>query len=286
MSDGGSLINIGELSKPATVLIEKISDAIGGIFRPYQIRRVAQAEAEAERIEAVTQIEVSELQRRAVQRFVAEEAKKQINMESITQEAIPHIKDDAKSEDVDDDWISHFFDKCRLISDDEMQKLWSAVLAGEANSPGQYSKRTVTLLSSLDKEDAGLFQKLCSFGWMIGNVVPLIYDHQADIYTQAGITFTALQHLDAAGLVSFQSIGGFKRQGLPQRVAVFYYGTQVIIEFPKPENNEIELGTVMLTQAGQQLAPICASASQEGFLDYVRNRWREKGWIVDGEKTE
>jgi hypothetical protein len=42
MSNGGSLINLGEISKPATVLIEKIADAIGGVFKPYQIRRVAQ----------------------------------------------------------------------------------------------------------------------------------------------------------------------------------------------------------------------------------------------------
>jgi hypothetical protein len=47
MSDQ-SLINLSELSKPATVLIEKISDALGGVFKPFQIVRVAKAEAEAE----------------------------------------------------------------------------------------------------------------------------------------------------------------------------------------------------------------------------------------------
>ncbi len=43
MNETTALSNIGELSKPATVLIEKVSDAIGGIFRPWQIRRVALA---------------------------------------------------------------------------------------------------------------------------------------------------------------------------------------------------------------------------------------------------
>ena len=33
MDENTSLINIGELSRPATVLIEKISDAVGGIFK-------------------------------------------------------------------------------------------------------------------------------------------------------------------------------------------------------------------------------------------------------------
>ncbi len=45
MTDGTSLVNIGELSKPATVLVEKISDAVGGIAKPWQIRRIAKAEA-------------------------------------------------------------------------------------------------------------------------------------------------------------------------------------------------------------------------------------------------
>ncbi|HLL76618.1 MAG TPA: hypothetical protein VK421_15295 [Pyrinomonadaceae bacterium] len=50
MSDGNSIVNLGDLTKPATVLIEKISDAVGGVFRPYQIKRLAHAEAEAEKI--------------------------------------------------------------------------------------------------------------------------------------------------------------------------------------------------------------------------------------------
>jgi len=46
MADGTSLINLGDLSKPATVLIEKISAAVGALYEPRHIKRVAQAEAE------------------------------------------------------------------------------------------------------------------------------------------------------------------------------------------------------------------------------------------------
>ncbi|HEY6120066.1 MAG TPA: hypothetical protein VIV66_08915 [Pyrinomonadaceae bacterium] len=49
MDENTSLINIGELSRPATMLVEKTSDAVSGIFKPYQIVRVAKAEAQAER---------------------------------------------------------------------------------------------------------------------------------------------------------------------------------------------------------------------------------------------
>ena len=97
------MINLGDLTKPATVLIEKISDAIGGIFKPHQIRRIAQAEAEAEGIRAVSQLEITALQDRAISRFFIEEAKKQYNIETITSKALPLLEVGAIPQNIEDD---------------------------------------------------------------------------------------------------------------------------------------------------------------------------------------
>ncbi len=179
MGDGNYLVNLGDLSKPATVLIEKISDAIGALYKPKQIKRIAQAEAEAEKIRALAAIEVTEIQQRALVRLVQEEGKKQENIESITANATTQLNDDAKPEEMDNDWISHFFEKCRNVSDNEMQCLWSRLLAGEANKPGSYSKRTIELISNLDKSDAHLFTKLCTYAITGRDVFPLVLDHNA-----------------------------------------------------------------------------------------------------------
>jgi len=285
---GGSLINLGDISKPATVLIEKISEAIGGVFKPYQIRRVAQAEAEAEKIREIARIEVTDLQRRAMQRFIHEEEKKQANIESITRLALPELSQDAKPQDVQNDWITNFFDKCRLISDGEMQSLWAKVLAGEANTPGKYSKRAVAVLSSLDKSDAELFRKLCSFGWCFGpvHVIPLVYDAGADIYAKAGLNFMGLSHLNDIGLIRFDNFSGFKSKGLRKKLAVSYYGTTMIVEFPKPEGNEFILGCVLLSKAGEELAPLCDAEPHPGFLDYIVETWRKRGLKGEAGKAE
>jgi hypothetical protein len=280
MSNDTSLINLGDLSKPATVLVEKISDAIGGIFKPYQIRRVAKAESEAETIRAATQIEISEMQRRAFVRFVAEEAKKQANIESITRRALEDVKDDARPQEVEDDWISNFFDKCRLISDEEMQSLWAKVLAGEANFPGKYSKRTVNVLSSIDKSDAALFTQLCGYGWFFGDVISLIYDSKNEIYRKNGINFNSLKHLDSIGLLSFESLAGYKRMGLPELVTILYYGTPIKVKFNNKENNSFKFGQVMLSQIGQQLAPISGSKPVPDFMDYVLSEWAKFGLVT------
>ncbi|MBU4305358.1 MAG: DUF2806 domain-containing protein [Candidatus Omnitrophica bacterium] len=275
-----SLINLGDLSKPATVLIEKISAAVGGIFKPYQIERVAKAEAKAEIIKAQTQIEVTDLHRRAISRFIAEEAQKQNNIENITVKAIPQLKDSANPNNIEDDWITNFFDKCRIISDEEMQSLWAKVLSGEANNPGTYSRRTVNFLGSLDKVDASLFIALCGFGWQIGDVVPLIYDAQAQIYNDKGINFNTVTHLDDIGLISFNSLVGFQRIKYPKKIKIYYYRTPLNIEFKNENDNSLNIGQVLLTKTGQQLAPICGSKPVDGFRDYVIEKLKKEGLII------
>lgn len=278
MSEDNPLATLGNLTKPATVLIEKISGAVGGYFKPWQTVRVAKAEAEASLIQAKAQIQITDLKRRALHRFLEEEAKKQSNIEAITRNAIPLLDDEASPQNVADDWITNFFDKSRIVSDEDMQSLWARVLAGEANTPGTFAKRTVNLLADLDKEDAELFTSLCGFGWMIGGVVPLVFDTQENIYNWHRITFSTLSHLESLGLIQFNGFN-FKKLGFQTPVTVFYYGRSVTLTFPEGTNNELDIGHVLLTRAGQQLAPVCGSRPVEGFFDYVYDRWAEKSLV-------
>lgn len=273
--NSNSLIDLGNLGKPADTLVKKVSNAVGGLFKPYQVKRMAKAEAEAAIIKAQTEIEITDLHRRAVHRWIEEEAQCQKNMEDITNKALPQLNEKANPDSIENDWLVNFFDKSRIVSDNEMQSLWSRVLAGEANTPGSYSKRTVNFLSDLDKVDADLFTKICGFGWMIGNLVPLVFDVQAEIYNTHGINFNTLSHLESIGLIQFGNLAGFKRVNLPKVFMVFYYGTPLTLEMPGETGNKLEMGNVLLTKTGQELAPVCGSNPVEGFWDYVRDRWKQ-----------
>lgn len=275
MTNEISLVNLGEWSNTANVLIEKISDAIGGLAKPWQIRRVARAEAEVEKLKAEAQIEITEIHRRAIQRFIAEEANRQHNIESIIAKALPQVTETGQPQNMENDWITNFFDKCRLISDEEMQTLWASVLAGEANSPGSYSKRTVNFLNSIDKSDATLFQSLCDFCWEVGNYCPLIYDYSLEIYSKHGIDFSSLTHLDEIGLISFSHLSGYRRIKLPQEIQVAYYETPIIIKFRNDNDNDMDTGKVMLSKVGQELAPICSSEPIPEFFDYILEKWMQ-----------
>ena len=269
-----SLVNLGNLSKPADTLIKKVSSAIGGVFEPWQIKRVAKAEAEASLIKAKTGIEITDLHRRAMHRFVEEEATRQENMEEITRKSLSYLKEESDPSKMEDDWVTNFFDKSRIISDSEMQNLWSKVLAGEANSPGTYSKRTVNLLSDIDKTDAELFGSLCRYVWIFGIVTPLIFDIHAGIYNDNGINFNSISHLDSIGLIKFAGIGGFTRKSLPKQITVSYCGEVLKLTMPNDSGNSLDIGHVMLTQAGNELFRISDAPCVEGFVEYVKDKWR------------
>jgi hypothetical protein len=270
-----SVVNLGALSKPADTLIKKVYNALGGAFAPYQIKRVAKAEAEAAIIKAESEIAITDLQRRAMHRFFDEEAKRQHNIETITEKAIPRLVDNSSPEAVEDDWITNFFDKSRIVSDSKMQDLWSRVLAGEANSPGSYSKKTINLMGDLDKSDAELFMKLCSYGWIIGNFTPLIFDTQAKIYNDNGINFDSVSHLESLGLVQFESLSGYNRQKLPKNFTVLYCGKPLRLTMPNDTDNALTIGKVLLTRAGRELANICESPGIPEFQEYVESQWKD-----------
>ncbi len=268
-----SLVNLGGLSKPANTLVKKVSSAIGGIFEPWQITRVAKAKAKADLIQAQSEIEITALHRRAMGRFIEEEALQQQNMEKITEKAFPLLGEGSNPDAMEDDWVTNFFDKSRIISDEEMQSLWSSVLAGEANAPGTYSKRTVNFLSDLDMKDAELFQALCRFGWFVSKFTPLIFDSQDQIYNGLGINFNALTHLDSIGLIQFNNLAGFVRTGVGKKGMVFYCDRPLVLTMEKDVENQLPIGQVLLTKVGEELATVCKAHGVDGFEEYVKAKW-------------
>lgn len=275
-----SVVNLGNLGKPADTLIKKISEAIGALYEPAYIRRIAQAKADAAIIQAKGKLEITALQRRALNRFVEEEAKRQQNIESITDRALPQLNDSAKPEQVDDDWITNFFDKSRIVSDTEMQEIWAKVLSGESNSPGKYSKRTVNFLADLDKADAQLFSALLSFSCEIADSrVPLILKPADTIFREQGITISSLWHLHSIGLIAFSPVGSMS-VSFSEEITPTYAGRPLQLP-PAPEPaGALTVGHVILTQVGQQLAAICPKQEVYGFFDYVTQTRPESGVSV------
>lgn len=268
-------IDVGDISKPANTLIKSISRAIGGLYEPTRIVRLAKANAKSKLVETNGEIAVSELQQRAARRLLQQEALYQQNSEKIISDALPHLEDDAKPEEVSDDWYINFFDKACLVSDDQMQTLWSKILAGEANVPGSFSRRTVNCVESFDKQEADLFTSLCGFNFWFSKFYPLVFDERQQIYTEKGVNYEKLTLLDSIGLIKFSNLAKLKVTVSQTRGAAAYYNKSWILEFGDVGGTELYVGKVMLTKIGQELAPICGSKPVSGFEDYVMEQWKK-----------
>ena len=173
-------IDLGDLSKPATKLIQTVGKFIGVVYEPQHIRRRAKAEADAARILAVAQVDTDrilaegrlELQEdlqqkalRASERISNRELRRQANIEAVVCRALHQLPDSVGKEAVEEDWIAEFFNVCQDVSNGEMQTIWARLLAGEVTEPGTYSRRTLYFVRLLSPFDAAIFQNICNYIW-------------------------------------------------------------------------------------------------------------------------
>ncbi len=285
MSDGKGLVNIdlSGIGEAASKLIEKVSGGIGGAFAPRQVVRMAKANAEANLIAANSHVEITDLQRRALARLAAEEARKQENIEQITMKAIPLLEDNSNPQNMEDDWVANFFEKSRIVSDEEMQSLWSRLLASEANSPGSVSKRAINILSDLDKSDAQHFSTICNFGWHIGgNLIPLVFYERDAILLTNKINYEVLGHLESLGLLRLAATGEFQlhfehKPMLP----VTYFKRGLILQLT---DQPFRVGKILLTPTGRQLSRIAVTAPIDGVFEYVEKKFSERKLLVNDEQ--
>lgn len=298
-----SFINLSGIAKPiadvAIVLIDKFDKAICGSLRPWQLRRVAKAEADVSLIKKDTEMRCNSLERRASRRAGAENIQYQKNYEQILTKMPLYLNEKATPEKVNNDWIVHAFEKFKKVSDEEMQDLWARVIAGEANTPGKFSKRTINFIETLEKEEAELFTKLMQFGCDFGypnNNEPLIFNNKDEIYTKNDINFSTLNHLKAIGLINFNpltgiiltySIPGVKstpKLGM-KKIWIGYKGNKLMLE---SEKDNLEIGKVTLTELGKELATLCNSEKNDDFLEYITKKYSELGYksIVDSSDME
>ena len=206
----------------------------------------------------------------------------------IIEKALDHLDEGADIRDIDVDWRANFFDKCRIVHDDDMQTLWAKILAGEANNPGTYSKRSVNFLADIDKRDAELFTELCryvfNFKYTIENAekiefVPLIFDDHLlpprQGFPTRGFTYHIrtpdLDHLDSIGMIRFAEIKDDEDQdriniNSDGHVEASYFDESIRLSTLLGSNLGPPVGRVKLTQIGKELYPICGSTPIEGFF--------------------
>lgn len=295
MSDGKSLIDLSKLSEPATVLIEKISNAVGIIYEPTRIVKLAQAQAHADLIKYNSQRTLSELEKRALSSMLAKEARKQENIETITAHAIQSLPKDATPDDINDDWLSYFFSHCETVSDSDMQRVWGELLARESDKARSFSKKTISILSTLESSDAEDFVKLCQFKIEHHSSSELaVFNVEDSIYRESGVNFGVALHLQSLGLIHYSGTGFAISLSKELELAPddedhyiyksSYFDTPLEYSFPvmgeddlSNDNPQLSTGCINFTGAGEEIARICDTQPNQNFIEYYGKALKKRG---------
>lgn len=314
------LKDIAGLSKPLTKLVEVIAEGVGGISRPFLTRK--NAEAKAYEIDTLTQaiaksqnllgpIKYEEgsitiesianlpslpnpnVDQRVFARIAYREAKKQSNLERITQYAADELKDESEvsDEQVDSDWISRFFTIAEDITTDEMQMLWGRILAGEVKKPRSYSLRTLDLLKNITREEAEVFVKVAKFAITRSDEDKpfLIYPNNGRyLEKKCGIRFVEILLLREIGLLSPSGVG-LEFQDIEENVQILFVCGETCISVERLKGTPPQtISTIVFSEIGKQLLNLVEKAPAE--LQYVQrfaSLLRREGVAVQfGEVTE
>lgn len=244
--------NFAELDKTSNNLIEKVSSAIGWIVTHDTPKRVAIKTY----IEDIEKSDLPPLQKAVAISRAKKDIKEYANQCKVLNGALTYLQDNADPQKVEDDWISQFFNKTKLISEKEFQIIWSKLLADECNNPKSVPKSLLFTLERMDKEDAEKFMQLSAITIRaFDEYAPLITDHHSTL-DQVGLSFDDLIRLESMGLIRFSTgllSGGYSltqnREGnSPTKVCYFNH------EFLLPEAmNQFPIGDVLYTRDGTAL---------------------------------
>lgn len=260
-----SLIKIE--GKPLEKLIDVVSNAVGGLLKPWQTVREAKAQAKSDSIIAIEQAktkaiiegdaETAQYLDTINERLVKKEKRRQKNIEEVVSTAgkILEAEKDVSKEPVNPDWAIRFFDIVQDVSDNEMQLLWGQILAGEIKQPQSYSLRTLETLRNMTKEEAELFQKVAQFVLVQGEAFLFTSD---DVMEKFGVNYSSIAKLIEIGLIQ---PGEFVKRNYTSNNSKdikygIIYGNIVIIIDQKANSPKVSVPIKLLTTSGKELVKL------------------------------
>lgn len=261
--------------KPLTKLIECVSNGIGTMYEPTRIKRKADADAYTIRTIAKAKAEAKtnnelieeEIFNRIEKRLLYTERCRQENIDSVIAKAAELLTsvEQVSNENIDKDWSTAFFNYIQDISDEEMQDIWSRILAGEVERPNSHSLRTLNTLKLLSKEEALIFKKMSNFVLHDNSSYFVIENN--NILPESKLSIAEKRLLNEIGLIEPTGSTIIERKLLPNTSCIlFYNGTAFHIENKNTTNIKIRFGSSLLTKTGTDLIRLVNPHVDDAFL--------------------
>ncbi|CAK8714099.1 hypothetical protein GCAAIG_03440 [Candidatus Electronema halotolerans] len=301
--------DLAGLSEPMTKLIEVVEKGVGQLFKPWQIKRIADAKAyEIERVapalenhsnafnvleydgEKVKLLceqrqgippeaaqELIALHERAVSRLTHRELRRQHNIEKAVHYAMNEIfqEETVSAEPVDEDWIARFFNIVEDVSNEQMQQLWGRILAGEVKRPKSFSLRTMEALRNISQKEAEVFQKVAMYAVLtLDNMAFILNDHEILSKTNT----VDLLVLRNTGLLSV-SDNILLNIGKTSKMMYLIYGGKIIICKRHEKYRPLNIPIIPFTEVGSELIRLVKERFDYEYMEKLLEEISTTGWI-------
>jgi len=306
------------LSEPLKRLIEVVAEGIGGISRAilirkdadakaYEIRAIAEAVADSQKLlgpvkysdgeiviessqgEEMPQLPEAALDRRVASRMAYQEAKRQTNLERITQYAAEDFDGTEKigPDRPDSDWTTRFFRIAKDITTEQMQALWGKVLAGEVKRPGSFSLRTLDILKNLSQKEAETFVRVGRIAFLsVDTVFIPNSDRGKFLDSHFGLGFIDLLLLREIGLLAPTDLE-FSLLAVEEDLrAIFTCGpTCVFVDRPARTPKQ-SVPAVIFTEIGKQLLQLVERIPADpDYISKLASIFQQEGVVVKSGKV-
>ena len=260
--------DLAGMSEPLTKLIDVIASGCKWIAEPYQIRRIADANAYASSVQSKEDFKqglrdsLLEYTKRSM--LSIREGKQIDNLLNILNFAGQELRaiDKINDNPVSPEWSSRFFDYAQNVYEEEAQTIWAKILAQETATPGKFFKRTLDILHNIEPFEAKWFAELCQF------VLDDTFVHK-DIIHSKFFEYNKLQSMIDCGLLNAQECIISFDNTVDSINFKSYYLKKGISQL-QPSN--ISMSGFTLTDAGCQLYKITQVSSNLEFVKKIQEQ--------------
>ena len=174
-------------------------------------------------------------------------------------------------------WFLNFHDIVERISDDDIQNLFAAIMAGELESPGRCSVRTMRIIADLSRDEAELFKKASGCVIRLDNKWIIPKQDRADEHNPLRYEDHLL--LEDCGLLQTSGVSSYHREFNGEYTQMNYQDHLLGVIAPREDRDRLLImvkGISKLKKAGEELYDILmrydmAVRDDDFFIHYAKH---------------
>ncbi len=248
-----------------------IGDYISGI-------RLGQESQVPAKIKIEPTLSISQFAASITQSMVHERMRADINATQALVHAAQLLSEDtspSSDKSVQEDWLQNWKRAAENISEENLQKLWGALLAGEIRSPGTFSRRTMHFVQMLSPDEAKQVSRLMRLAI---NRMKILYFNDM---TKLGWNYIELVDMETLGVISGVTGSGIHLkidEAIPEGKSIRYryHGRDIILTRDKPLLKH-HLRAYPLTAVGTELCYLGEYLPDDLYLEMVVKEYASTG---------